>query len=151
MDSLTFTFSVIIGLTGLYIAINSIVKHNKLTNIQNDGVATDALIFSVKESSKLVNDGDGEATEISQTYVTIYYPIVEYQDEDGNELVCELKDNYSERKSTFKVGRTIEIVYNKNHPSKATTQEAIDTNWFNLITLFIGLCMFFYSVLNLFG
>lgn len=140
-------FPSVIGLIiGLYLIIKSIKKHSKLSSFKENGIATKGLIFMVKESYRLVNDD----LDDGQTYKTVYYPVVEYQDEKGKKLVSELRENYSQRKNSIKIGRIVNLVYDKEKPHLVKTQEEIDNIWVPIIFLSIGFILFFYSLFILY-
>lgn len=145
MDIDSYLLAVIGVFVGAYIVIKSIYDHSKSSNFVENGVKTQGTIFQIEKSYMLMDDD----LDDSKTYKTVYYPVVEYITEDNKELVCELKNEFSTNKHSFKIGEPIELVYNQDKPHIAVRKNHADLNWVNLIFLAVGVFMLFYSALTL--
>jgi len=130
---------------GSYLVIKSIYKYSKLSKFIENGVETNGLIAFTKESYRWIDGGIDDG----QTYEKVYCPVVEYMDEEGNELVCELKDEYSTSKNGFRVGSIIKLIYNKDKPHIAMKKSTTDLRWLILIPLAMGFFISSYCVFML--
>lgn len=145
MDIDSYLLAVIGVFVGAYIVIKSIYDHSKSSNFVENGVKTQGTIFQIEKSYMLMDDD----LDDSKTYKTVYYPVVEYITEDNKELVCELKNEFSTNKHSFKIGEPIELIYDKNKPHIAARKSATEFNWVSLIFLGVGIFILFYSALIL--
>ena len=50
-----------------------------------------------------------------------------------------------------KIGEQVDLIYKENRPHRAKEKNVVKLNNLNLILLFLGFCIFFYSLLEVFG
>lgn len=130
---------------GVYLIIKSYARYAKLTEAVENGVETKGKIALVKKESRLLNDAHDE----DGSYKTVYYPVVEYIDGKGNELVCELVDEYSTSEHNYKIGDVIALFYDKDKPHLAVSKSNTDLKWIALIPLTLGMFVFAYCAFML--
>lgn len=132
------------GIIGVILILKGIKQHLVNTYLQENGIETVGVITNFKKG--YINDSEHHEGDF-----IVYYPIVTYQDKAGNEYVYQLSEGYSEKLYKTKKGGQVELIYKENRPHRAKEKSVVEWNSLNLILLFLGFCIFFYSLLEIFG
>lgn len=132
------------GIVGVILIIKGIKQHLVNNYLQENGRETVGIITNFKK--EYINDSEHYEGDI-----IVYYPIATYQDKEGNEYVYQFSEGYNENLYRTKIGEQVNLIYNENRPHRAKEISVVEWNMLNLILLFLGFCIFFYSLLEIFG
>ena len=81
-------------------------------------------------------------------YTKLYYPVVKYEDNSGNEFVCKLPYGYSPQKA---VGTILTIHYNPEKPSEVYDDSAAGFKVLPIILMLSGSTMLILGLLYFVG
>ena len=103
-------FLLIIAISFIFKGIKTYIKTNK---IEENGIETEGTVIAFKTIP--VTDDD--------IYSEMIYPIVSYNDNQGNEYASQL--NIGNSSKTYSLGDKIKIIFNSQRPAKVVTKQEI--------------------------
>lgn len=108
-----------------------------------------ALLKNATKAEAVVTDNIEKYHQHGKSgYTKLYYPVVKYEDNSGNEFVCKLPYGYSPQKV---VGTILTIYYNPEKPSEVYDDSAASFKALPIILMLSGSAMLILGLLYFVG